>query len=126
MNEYGYFFVRLYCTGLGFQANIVEEYVPLSASQHEEVSSLLSVPKDLSGLLSVIPIALFGSEVVRVTSSLLLSFLVRTTHSEPFGTVRLRHPAGIGELCPCRFPSDCSYVVVSFSGSSEFAVDRAE
>ena len=25
-NGYGYFFVRLCCTGLGFQANIVEEY----------------------------------------------------------------------------------------------------
>ena len=33
-NRYSYFFVRLYCTGLGFQANIVEEFVPLSASQH--------------------------------------------------------------------------------------------
>ena len=33
-NGYGYFYVRLYCTCLGFQANIVEEYVPLSASQH--------------------------------------------------------------------------------------------
>ena len=31
---YGYFFVRLYCTGLGFQANIVEECVLLSALQH--------------------------------------------------------------------------------------------
>ena len=33
-NGYGYFFVRLFCTGLGFQANIVEEYVLLSALQH--------------------------------------------------------------------------------------------
>ena len=45
--------------------------MPLSASQHEEVSSLLSVPNDLSGLLSVIPIALFGSEAVRASSLLL-------------------------------------------------------
>ena len=48
--------------------------MPLSASQHEKVSSLLSVPNDLSGLLSVIPIALFGSEAVRATGSLILSF----------------------------------------------------
>ena len=33
-NGYGYFFVRLYCTGLGFHANIVEEYVLLSALLH--------------------------------------------------------------------------------------------
>ena len=55
--------------------------MPLSASQHEEVSSLLSVPKDLSGLLSVIPIAPFGSEALGLASSLLLSFLVGTTQS---------------------------------------------
>ena len=30
---YGCFYALLYCTGRGFQANIVEEYVPLSASQ---------------------------------------------------------------------------------------------
>ena len=33
-SEHGYFYVRLYCTCLGFQANIVEEYVLLSALQH--------------------------------------------------------------------------------------------
>ena len=33
-NGYGYFYVRLYCTRLGFQANIVEAYVLLSALQH--------------------------------------------------------------------------------------------
>ena len=33
-NGYSYFFVRLYCTGLGFQANIVEEYVLLSELLH--------------------------------------------------------------------------------------------
>ena len=30
-NVYGYFYVRLYRTGFGFQANLVEEYVWLSA-----------------------------------------------------------------------------------------------
>ena len=33
-NGYGYFYVRLFCTGHGFQANIVEEYVLLSALLH--------------------------------------------------------------------------------------------
>ena len=33
-NGYGYFYALLYCTCLGFQANIVEEYVLLSALQH--------------------------------------------------------------------------------------------
>ena len=31
--EHRYFYALLYCTGLGFKANIVEEYVPLSALQ---------------------------------------------------------------------------------------------
>ena len=33
-NGYDYFYVRLYWTGFGFQANIVEEYVLLSALLH--------------------------------------------------------------------------------------------
>jgi len=33
-NGYGYFYVRLYCTGFGLDANIVEEYVLLAALLH--------------------------------------------------------------------------------------------
>merc|ERR1711990_414834 len=33
-NGYGYFYVRLYWTGFGFSANIVEEYVLLAAILH--------------------------------------------------------------------------------------------
>merc|ERR1712070_1072562 len=33
-NGYGYFYVRLYPTGFGFSANIVEEYVALAALLH--------------------------------------------------------------------------------------------
>ena len=33
-NGYDYFYVRLYCACLGFQANIIEDYVLLSALQH--------------------------------------------------------------------------------------------
>merc|ERR1719183_127283 len=33
-NGYGYFYVRLYWSGFGFEANIVEEYVLLSAMLH--------------------------------------------------------------------------------------------
>eukprot|EP00450_Noctiluca_scintillans_P031051 CAMPEP_0194555686 /NCGR_PEP_ID=MMETSP0253-20130528/98365_1 /TAXON_ID=2966 /ORGANISM="Noctiluca scintillans" /LENGTH=716 /DNA_ID=CAMNT_0039403185 /DNA_START=160 /DNA_END=2307 /DNA_ORIENTATION=+ len=60
-----------------------------SSSGSEAVSSLLTVPNDDSGILSVIPIALFGSEAVRATGSLLLSFaggdtacLVGPSHSD--------------------------------------------
>merc|ERR1740138_529585 len=37
-NGYGYFYVRLYWTGFGFQANIVEEYVLLCALLHVSVA----------------------------------------------------------------------------------------
>merc|ERR1712136_679004 len=37
-NGYGYFYARLYWTGFGFQANIVEEYVLLSALLHVAVA----------------------------------------------------------------------------------------
>merc|ERR1712070_640955 len=33
-NGYGYFYVRLYWTGFGFSANIVEEYILLAAILH--------------------------------------------------------------------------------------------
>ena len=36
-NVFGYFYVRLYWTGFGFQANSVEEYVLLSALLHDSV-----------------------------------------------------------------------------------------
>merc|ERR1711990_1115247 len=37
-NGYGYFYVRLYWTGFGLQANIVEEYVALCALLHVVVA----------------------------------------------------------------------------------------
>merc|ERR1719337_78389 len=37
-NGYGYFYVRLYWTGFGAPANIVEEYVLLSAMLHVAVA----------------------------------------------------------------------------------------
>jgi hypothetical protein len=37
-NGYGYFYVRLYFTGFGFNANIVEEYVLLSAIMHVAIA----------------------------------------------------------------------------------------
>jgi len=37
-NGYGYFYVRLYWTGFGFNANIVEEYVALCALMHVVVA----------------------------------------------------------------------------------------
>ena len=38
-NGFGYFYVRLYLTGLGFSANIMEEYVLRAAMLHAVVAS---------------------------------------------------------------------------------------
>merc|ERR1711976_914032 len=37
-NGYGYFYVRLYWTGFGFSANIVEEFILLAALLHVAVA----------------------------------------------------------------------------------------
>ena len=70
-----------------------------SSSGSEAVSSLLIVPNDDSGILSVIPIALFGSEAVRATGSLLLSFAGGDTASlvGPSHLSRLR----VGSVAGC-------------------------
>jgi hypothetical protein len=37
-NGYGYFYVRLYWTGFGFHANVVEEYILLAAMMHVSIA----------------------------------------------------------------------------------------
>ena len=84
-NGYGYFVVRLYCTCLGFQANIVEEYVLLSALQHIFASLKRTRDQKLSsGLMS-------GQLSSAITGLMLLTFTA--THlltSRP--TLRSRSP----------------------------------
>ena len=65
----GYFHVRLYCTGLGLQANIVEEYVLLSALLH--IFAGLKKTRDQklsSGLIS-------GQLSLAITGLMLLMFI---------------------------------------------------
>ena len=87
LNGYGYFFVRLYCTGLGFQANIVQEYVLLSALQH--IFAGLKSTRDQklsSGLMScqLIFAGLKGTRDQKLSSGLMscqLSFAVTVSSS---------------------------------------------
>ena len=68
-NGYGYFSVRLYCTGLGFQANIVEEYVLLSALLHIFAGLKRTRDQKLSsGLMS-------GQLSLAITGLMLLMFM---------------------------------------------------
>ena len=68
-NWYGYFYVRVYCTCLGFQANIVEEYVLLSVLQHFFVGLKRTRDQKLSsGLMS-------GQSSLAITGSCCSSYL---------------------------------------------------
>ena len=68
-NGCGYFHVRLYCTGLGFQANIVEEYVLLCALLHIFVGLKRTRDQKLSsGLMS-------GQLSLAITGLMLLMFM---------------------------------------------------
>ena len=68
-NGYGYFHVRLYCTSLGFQANIVEEYVLLSALLHIFAGLKRTRDQKLSsGLMS-------GQLSLAITGLMLLMFM---------------------------------------------------
>ena len=61
-NVYGYFYVRLYWTGFGFQGNMVEEYVLSSALLHDSVGLMggqLNLAITGLMLLTVITIHLF-------------------------------------------------------------------
>lgn len=71
-NGYGYFFVRLYCTGFGLQANFVEEYLLLAAILHVLVA--LKRTWDLNLNYSITS----GKVNLAMTGILLLTFM--TTH----------------------------------------------
>ena len=73
------------------------------------------MPNVDSGILLVIPIALFISEAVRATGSLLVSFaggdtacLVRTTHRDPAWTA-LQHGVSAAERGLHEVPFPCSF-----------------
>jgi len=52
MNGYGYFYVRLYWTGFGLEANIVEEYLILAWLLHVCVALKRTYEQNLSGTLA--------------------------------------------------------------------------
>merc|ERR1712118_558301 len=70
-NGYGYFYVRLYWTGFGLPANIVEEYVLLCAVLHASVGLGRTMDKKVT-LAKVLD----GTLNLAVTGVLLLTFMV--------------------------------------------------
>ena len=82
-NVYDYFYVRLYWTGFGFQANLVEESVLCSALLHDSVGLEGTWVQELSpGLMSgQLNLAITGLMLLTVITILL--FLLRFADTEP-------------------------------------------
>ena len=92
-NVYGYFYVRLYRTGFGFQANLVEESVLLSALLHDSVGLERTWDQELSpGLMSgQLNLAITGLMLLTVITIHLFLFCFADT--EPRA---LHQPLSIG------------------------------
>merc|ERR1712070_345409 len=91
-NGYGYFYVRLYWTGFGLPANIVEEYILLSVLLHVFVGLKRTYDMKLTmGLRS-------GALNLAVTGLMLLAFMTihlvqfRFGDTEQFGPYMIRPP----------------------------------
>jgi hypothetical protein len=88
-NGYGYFYVRLYWTGFGFNANIVEEYVLLAAIMHVVIAL-----KRTWDITSTYPIS-SGKWNLAITGILLLVYMTIHLFQFRFGATqpyKLRPP----------------------------------
>merc|ERR1711948_1310 len=83
-NGYGYFYVRLYWTGFGLPANIVEEYILLSALLHIFVGLMRSWDKKKmiksSGLFPTMNLAISGVTLLTFMTIHLFQFRFGATY----------------------------------------------
>jgi len=83
-NGYGYFYVRLYWTGFGLPANIVEEYILLSALLHMFVGVKRSLDKKgmikTAGMFPTMNLALSGVMLGTFMTIHLFQFRFGATH----------------------------------------------
>merc|ERR1712217_953012 len=87
-NGYGYFYVRLYWTGFGFSANIVEEYILLAAILHVLVG--LKRTWDISINYTIAS----GKMNLALSGVTLLTFMMIHLYQFRFGATRAAH------ICP--------------------------
>merc|ERR1719218_163367 len=83
-NGYGYFYVRLYFTGLGLPANIVEEYVLLCALLHVAVALKRTWEISLNMTVSSGKLNLAISGVMLLTFMTMHLFQFRFGETEPY------------------------------------------
>merc|ERR1711924_273258 len=93
-NGYGYFYVRLYWTGFGLPANIVEEYILLSVLLHVFVGLKRTWDQKLAliktGGISVLNLAITG--IMLLTFMTIHLFQFRFGDTDQFGDYMIRSP----------------------------------
>merc|ERR1712113_370263 len=93
-NGYGYFYVRLYWTGFGLPANVVEEYVLLSILLHVAVGLKRTWDQKLAMVktsgLSVLNLAITG--LMLMTFMTIHLFQFRFGDTDQFGPYFIRPP----------------------------------
>merc|ERR1719343_1287789 len=93
-NGYGYFYVRLYWTGFGLSANIVEEYILLSALLH----IFVGLKRTWDMKLALIKSQGLGALNLAITGLMLLTFMTvhqfqfRFGDTDQFGPYYIRAP----------------------------------
>merc|ERR1711979_152612 len=93
-NGYGYFYVRLYWTGFGLPANIVEEYILLSVLLHVFVG----LKRTWDQKLAMIKTSGLGVLNLAITGIMLLTFMTihlfqfRFGDTDQFGAYMIRSP----------------------------------
>merc|ERR1712014_345158 len=91
-NGYGYFYVRLYWTGFGLPANIVEEYILLSVMLHAFVGLKRTYDMKLTMGLKSGALNLAVSGLMLLTFMTIHLFQFRFGDTEQFGPYYLRPP----------------------------------
>merc|ERR1711908_100341 len=91
-NGYGYFYVRLYWTGFGLPANIVEEYILLSVLLHAFVGLKRTYDMKLTMGLRSGALNLAVSGLMLLTFMTIHLFQFRFGDTEQFGPYYLRPP----------------------------------
>merc|ERR1712032_295966 len=83
-NGYGYFYVRLYWTGFGFHANIVEEYVLLCALLHVAVALKRTWDISINYTIASGKLNLVVSGLMLLTFMTIHLFQFRVGETEPY------------------------------------------
>jgi len=84
-NGYGYFYVRLYWTGFGLNANIVEEYLLLAAVMHVVVALKRTVETKMNATLASGQLNMAFSGVLLLVFMTIHLFQFRFGETQPYG-----------------------------------------